>query len=143
MIFWLLLITAIGAAESNGVLAPDVSRADPVAELRRILDLHPVRIAAGTGEQEPLDKWSFDVRKTDSLVNPILGLIFYRRGIVLNGEIVGSLQMKMTFHWNGSRWQFVQLMNADNGVDFGTEFLKSPEMRSFFEKAGLSVNGAL
>ena len=85
---------------------------------------------------------TFDVKKTDSLINPVIGIIdFTSKETIPNfselrkthgPNITIHRQMQMVFHWQGDHWKFERLLDLKNGdftdSDVGeamSEFLKS------------------
>ena len=83
---------------------------EPVATFKELAASFP-KSSIGLSNQRPYNIFdvSFDVRKTDSLVNPILG--------VLNFDAMG-LEYQLVFHWTTDRWVFTSIFNRKNGKDF-------------------------
>jgi hypothetical protein len=80
---------------------------------------------------------SFDVKKTDSLVSPIVGVINFTTIDLYRGRPV-ELDMQMTFNWQEGRWKFSRLLNRENGIDFtntkgGEEMMGAGEMLEFLK----------
>jgi hypothetical protein len=73
---------------------------------------------------------TFDVKKTDSLMNPVIGIINFTTKQTPEyppkyqkefGKRFGPpiyMQMQVVFHWQGDHWKFERIWNRENGVDF-------------------------
>ena len=99
---------------------------DPVAAMQTVFDEFP---------HERVTPDAFNVEKTDSLVNPIVGHINFSYSV---------LNLRAVFHWQKDHWQFARLLNLYDGSDYlatpgGREMLTVDGVRPFFEKCGLSA----
>ena len=82
---------------------------------------------------------AFDVKKTDSLVNPIIGYLDFtiHETVVLFGkEHPTSMDFRFVFHWETDRWVFARILNRKNGKDFtnlggGIEIIDAGPMKQF------------
>jgi hypothetical protein len=107
---------------------------DPVQTLKALVASFPNEsIRKSTGSPYKIADVSFDVRRTDSLVNPIVG--------VVNFSTVEefSLDFQLVFHWDSDRWVFSRLINRENGKDFtnmggGEDILGAGAMKRLIDK---------
>ncbi len=103
---------------------------DPTAAMEELVNAFPRRTTSNDGGVFGLSDVSFDVRKTDSLVNPIVGEIrFYN-----------AIGYRMVFQWKSGKWVFTRLF-TDSGNDItdlpgGMEMLGGAPMRKFLAKCG-------
>ena len=101
----------------------------PTAAMEKLVAAFPKRVTCGGGIVLGLSDVSFDVRKTDSLVNPIVGEIHFYNG----GDY------RMLFQWRTEKWKFTRLLTSTTDITDlpgGVEILDSAEMRPFFAKCG-------
>ncbi len=104
------------------VLAPTATQ-DPVAAMRRVTAEFP--------DGQRFYDVSYDVQKTDSMVNPVIGYLNFS----------GIVNYQYVFHWLGDRWVFSRMICRDNGKDFtdlpgGLEIMDRPEMSAFLARYG-------
>ena len=116
---------------------------DPVQTLKALVASFPNEsIRKSDHSTYAIADVSFDVRKTDSLVNPIIGLVDFS---TIQEEDSGSrtfqvvLQFQLVFHWDDDRWKFNSLINRENGVDFthlggGEDILGAGAMKRLIDK---------
>ena len=81
----------------------------------------------------------YDVKKTDSLVNPIIGLLNFSttEPNPFADEAV-KMNLQMVFAWQDGKWRFVKLLNTKNGIDFtnmgaGEDLMGAGEMLDFLK----------
>ena len=105
---------------------------DPVKSFKELVARFPTRsIGEPTKSAYNIDIMdvTFDVKKTDSLLNPVIGVINFTTkethsippGYQTKGGPKCStiyMQMQMVFHWQGDHWKFERIWNRENGVDF-------------------------
>jgi hypothetical protein len=107
---------------------------DQVKSFKELVTRFPTRSIGAEGTKEAYDivitDVTFDVKKTDSLMNPVVGTINfttsdiheYSPGYQITGiaekrySVTNSMQM--VFHWQGDHWKFERIWNRENGVDF-------------------------
>ncbi len=112
---------------------PGAEANDPTAAMEKLVVAFPRQASDGKGKTYGLSDISYDVKKTDSLVNPIVGVIrFYN----VNDH-------KMIFQWKSGKWVFTRLLTSYQGrenditdLPGGVEWLNRPEMRAFLAKCG-------
>lgn len=99
---------------------------DPIQSMAELRSQFPNQINVKSAEDfQGIADVRYDVKKTDSLVNPLLGSIrFHHCGI----------DLELVFHWKENHWVFTQIVCLENGRDFtdlpgGREIIDSPEMR--------------
>jgi hypothetical protein len=94
---------------------------------------------------------TFDVKKTDSIINPVIGIINFTQDItntytspVIRGAPDQSkkvhsfhtrLHLQMVFDWQGDHWTLERILNRKNGVDFTRGYLTEPGPISDFLKS--------
>ncbi len=112
---------------------PAAEANDPTAAMEKLVRSFPRQTTSNNGEAMGLSDVSFDVRKTDSLVNPIVGTIHF----------YNTIDYRMDFHWKSGKWVFTRLIASYNGSENditngsgGRELLGSAPMRAFLEKGG-------
>ena len=66
-----------------------------------------------TGETVQMIDVSYDVRKTDSLVNPMIGYLNFSEHLE-----VFDFKLQMIFHREGDEWRFVSLIGRETGNNF-------------------------
>jgi hypothetical protein len=122
-LFTLLVAVALGgwyvAQHPNAVSVTFAN--DPVDEMRKLAASFP------SGYSDV----SYNVRKTDSLVSPIIGTIDFYDGI----------SYEYVFHWTGGKWRLHQLLARDNGNDLtgwggGLELMMRDQMRPWLSRVG-------
>jgi hypothetical protein len=102
----------------------------PAAALEKLAKAFPRQTTASDGGAMGLSEVSFDVKKTDSLVNPFVGEIRFHNAI----------DYRMVFQWRSGKWEFTRLI-TDSGNDItdlpgGKELLGGAPMRAFLAKCG-------
>jgi len=144
---WLCIpLIAASSMLAATTLAQDTSaediRKDPVESFRELAASFPkqsVRKTATFGEMPyDIEVTSYDVKKTDSLVSPIIGLINF--STIEQHEKYGTfgLDLQMVFGLQDGKWRFVKLLNAKNGNDFtdgpgGDEMMGAGQMLDFLK----------
>lgn len=107
---------------------PDAENA-PTAAMEQLVAAFPKRYTTSGGSALRISDVSFDVRKTDSLVNPIVGEIrFHQFG-----------EYRMLFQWKSGKWMFNRLLTETTDITDrpgGVEILDSAEMRPLLAKCG-------
>jgi hypothetical protein len=106
---------------------------DPVKAMEVMLTEFPSR-SEFNGVEYRFSDVTYDVKKTDSLVNPMIGILSFN-------DSNGDMRLQCIFHWKGGHWLFSKLVNPENGVDFtysggGAEVMSGSGMRPFLEKYG-------
>lgn len=106
---------------------------DPTAAMEKLAKVFPRQTTGNDGGAMGLSDVSFDVKKTDSLVNPIVGTIHF----------YNAIDYRMAFQWKSGKWVFTRLIASYNGSENdvtdgpgGREILGSAPMRAFLEKCG-------
>src|SRR5262249_13260451 len=111
---------------------------DPVVAFRPIVSAMPKEGRASTKMRYDITEVAFDVKKTDSLVTPIVGLIRYTA--ILPGIQKGrsfSIRCRLEFAWINNRWVFNRILNDETGKEFSNPdgskdyFHADPPMRAF------------
>jgi hypothetical protein len=111
---------------------PATEANDPTAAMEKLAAAFPRQASDGKGNVYGLSDISYDVKKTDSLVNPIVGVIHF----------YNAIDHKMMFQWKSGRWVFTRLLACYQGenditdLPGGREWLSRPEMRAFLAKCG-------
>lgn len=106
---------------------------DPAVAMEKLAKDFPRRTTGNDGGVMGLSDVSFDVKKTDSLVNPLVGsILFYN-----------SIDYRMVFQWKSGKWIFSRLFASYRGNENditdssgGRELLSGAPMRAFLEKCG-------
>ena len=119
---------------------------DPVKSFEKLVTTFPttkwILKAGSTQATCQIVDVSFDVKKTDSLMNPVIGVINFTIDETISrpgGHVFHSpLVMQMVFNWQGGRWTFGRLLNRGNGIDFtntsgGKEILEAGPMSEFLK----------
>jgi hypothetical protein len=80
---------------------------------------------------------SIDVKKTDSLIYPVIGIINFTTDQTMLGKRF-QIAFEMVFDWQGDHWRFARLLNRGNGIDFthsdgGKEMLETGPMSHFLK----------
>lgn len=104
----------------------------PEESLHELASMLPSRTAEGFA----VSKISYDVRKADSLITPLIGVIDFTEG---NPAL--NLNFEMGFQWKNDHWVFARLINVENGRDFtelpgGIAILASPGFKELLAKCG-------
>ena len=106
---------------------PATGERDPITSFQKLIATFPKRsIRKSTKTAYDIVNVTFDVKKTDSLINPIIGIINFTTDETLpypadfhkSGGVRIQLDMQMVFHWQGDHWTFERILNRKNGVDF-------------------------
>lgn len=81
----------------------------------------------------------YDVKKTDSLISPIIGLINFSttEPNPFADEVV-RMNLQMVFEWQDGKWRFEKLLNTRNGKDFtnmgaGEDLMGAGQMLDFLK----------
>lgn len=103
---------------------------DPVEALRDLAKDFPTHYHVPPNTDIGVGNVGFDVKKTDSLVNPLTGSIH---------SCECGIDFRYDFHWKENRWLFVRLVCLENGMDHtntdgGRERLNSPEFKAFLAR---------
>jgi hypothetical protein len=107
---------------------------DPVKSFEKLVTRFPTGSIGKSGETVyHLVDVTFDVKKTDSLINPIIGTINFT-----STTDHFPLNMQMVFHWQGDHWKFEQLVNREDGSDLthaglGEELFGTGRMSDFLK----------
>src|SRR5262249_8248936 len=97
---------------------------DPVAAFRPIVSALPKQGQMGKGKYSSrydISDIAFDVKKTDSLMTPIVGFIAFTGSGVLSGvgrpptPVPFSWRYRLEFAWINNRWVFNRLLDGDTG----------------------------
>ena len=105
--------------------------ADPIQAMAELRSYVPKAInIKGPNDFQGMADIGYDVKKTDSLVNPLLGLINFNHS---------GLDMQIVLHWKQNHWVFSRLICLENGNDFtnvpgGLEIINSTEMQPFMAR---------
>jgi len=107
---------------------------DPVKLFKELVARFPTRSIGEATTKNAYDidimDVTFDVKKTDSLMNPVIGIINfttkethpyppkYQKEFKKRLMSPLYMQMQMVFHWQGDHWKFERIWNRENGVDF-------------------------
>ncbi len=130
------LVTATLAQESQ---PQDVAK-DPVDSFKELAASFPKQGVRKTRPEVPykIEVTAYDVKKTDSLVSPIIGLINF--STIEQHEKYGAfgLDLQMVFGLQDGKWKFVKLLNAKNGNDFtdgpgGDDLMGAGQMLDFLK----------
>src|SRR5438128_484657 len=81
------------------LLKPSAEANTPTAAMEKLAAAFPHQASDGKGNVYGLSDISYDVKKTDSLMNPIVGVIHFYN---VNDH-------KMIFQWKSGRWVFTRL----------------------------------
>lgn len=103
---------------------------DPVKAMETLVREFPRRYRTPKGSTIGIGNVAFNVKKTDSLVTPIVGTV---------DSSEAACDFEYVFHWRQNRWVFSRLICLDNGMDHtntsgGNERWESPEFRVFLAK---------
>ncbi len=79
---------------------------------------------------------SYEVKKTNSMVNPIVGY--------LNFTEINGPDLQYVFHWQVDHWVFDRMLCRNNGMDLtelpaGIEIMNGGEMRPFLARYGRAM----
>ena len=124
---------------------------DPVKSFEKLVTRFPKRSIFKSSKTTAyhIENVTFDVKKTDSLMNPVIGIINftaeipYPTGSEAQKHGVAPthfayIQMQMEFHWRGDHWTFARLLFRENSHDFthtgmGQEILGAGRMSDFLK----------
>ena len=92
---------------------------DAIKSFEKLVTTFPKRsIEKSTKTLYDIVNVTFDVKKTDSLMNPVVGIINFTAKITTPYRPEASYwPMEMVFRWQGDHWKFVRLVKRRNGVD--------------------------
>ncbi len=119
---------------------PKDAAKDPVDSFKELAASFPKQSVRKTRPNVPYDieVTAYDVKKTDSLVSPIIGLINF--STIEQHEKYGpfGLDLQMVFGLQDGKWRFVKLLNAKNGNDFtdgpgGDDLMGAGQMLDFLK----------
>jgi len=127
----LVILLSIAVAACDRIAVPGISK-DPVKEMAAIAAEFP-RESHFNGYVQRFSGVAYNVEKTDSLVNPLVGTLSFTDQL--------DLKLNCIFHWKDDRWVFVTMYNPENGIDFtatagGVDLMSGDALRPFFEKYG-------
>lgn len=109
MKFSSVIIAALLGVIAWQVTKPQLaSKPDPAEAMGEIFAEFPRETKWGKNGSRFFDV-SYDVQKTDSLVNPLIGLLNF-------SEEYGR-DLQFVFHWTGDRWVFAKMICRNNGMD--------------------------
>jgi hypothetical protein len=109
---------------------PATGERDPVKSFEKLaatFPTHGIRNSTKTGYS--IENVTFDVKKTDSRNNPIIGVINFttnetlpypptlQRVFLKHFMAPMFTQMQMEFHWQGDRWKFARIVSRKDGAD--------------------------
>lgn len=97
---------------------------EPLASFKKLAASVPTERVAGSGYT--VTDISFDVKKTDSLVNPMIGIVDLTTNTRLAADFTSSMRIELTFHWQENRWVFHQAHNKEKGNKYGRTDLGQP-----------------
>ena len=124
---------------------------DPVKSFKELVKRFPTRSRVGAKNAYDIDimNVTFDVRKTDSFMNPVIGIINFTAkipyptgsGAQMHGIAPTDfvyIQMQMEFHWQGDHWTFARLLYRENSHDIthtgmGEDILGAGPMSDFLK----------
>jgi hypothetical protein len=126
------LITAQFSFSQNAPTPTATVEPNPIKSFKELVARFPTRSIAATKSAYVVDimNVTFDVKKTDSLMNPVIGIINfttketheyplkYQKEFGQRSMRPIYMQMQMVFHWEGDHWKFERIWNRENGVDF-------------------------
>ena len=109
---------------------------DPVEIIRKMAAAFPKEAKpASDGKIIPISKVEFDVKKTDSLVFPLLGLIGFTVEFPEGNGSKSTLPFtfRLEYRWVDNNWIFNRVLNA-RGVEGGTNLITTGPIHEFIEK---------
>jgi hypothetical protein len=113
---------------------------DPIKSFEKLVTTFPKRsIMKRNGNPYDIVNVTFDVKKTDSLVNPVTGIINFDTDSKITGLRSGlsglrvQLELQMIFHWHGDHWTFERLVNRKNDADWTENILEAGAMSDFLK----------
>ena len=145
---WLcILLIAASSMLATITLAQDASpediRKDPVESFKELVASFPKKSIAKSkpGMAFKIEVADYDVKKTDSSVGPIIGLINFSTDEPNNfGGVFDRviLNLQMVFEWHDGKWKFEKLLNTENGIDFtnmgaGEDLMGAGKMLDFLK----------
>jgi hypothetical protein len=112
---------------------------DPVVAFRSVVSALPKQgQIASTKSSYDISDVAFDVKKTESLVTPIVGLITYTATLPATPRGRSfSVRCRLEFAWVNNRWLFTRVLNDHTGKEFisldGSKdyFHADPPLRAF------------
>jgi hypothetical protein len=132
-----MLVTATLAQESQ-------PKDDPVDSFKDLVASFPKQSVAKSSPDVTfnIEVADYDVKKTDSLVSPIIGLINFSTThphpfADFAGEVF-RMDLQMVFGWQDGKWRFEKLLNTQNGKDFtdmgaGEDLMGAGQMLDFLK----------
>jgi hypothetical protein len=130
-----MLVTASLAQESQ-------PKDDPVDSFKELVASFPKQSVAKFSPDVTfnIEVADYDVKKTDSLVSPIVGLINFSttHPIPFAPDETSTMNLQMVFGWKDGKWSFEKLLNTQNGKDFtnlagGEELMGAGQMLDFLK----------
>jgi hypothetical protein len=124
---------------------------DPVKSFEKLVTTFPKRSIFKSSKTTAYDieNVTFDVKKTDSLMNPVIGIINFTAKIPyptgseaqkhgVTPTHFAYIQMQMEFHWQGDHWTFERLLYRENSHDIthtgmGEDILGAGPMSDFLK----------
>ena len=130
------LVPAVCLVGVHLVCAQD---ADPVAAFRSVVSALPKQGQIASGKYTyDISHVAFDVKKTESLVTPTVGLITYTATLPRSPKARSfSIRCRLEFAWVNNRWVFTRIVNDETGKEFvsldGSKdyFHADPPLRAF------------
>jgi hypothetical protein len=130
-----ILVTATLAQESQ-------PKDDPVDSFKELVASFPKQSAAKSMPDVTfnIEVADYDVKKTDSLVSPIIGLINFstEEPNPFAPDETSTMNLQMVFGWQDGKWRFEKLLNTKNGKDFtnmsaGEDLMGAGQMLDFLK----------
>jgi hypothetical protein len=123
---------------------------DPIKSFKELVTRFPKRsILKSSKTPYDIVDVTFGVKMTDSLMNPVIGIINftakipYPTGSEAQKHGVAPthfayIQMQMEFHWQGDHWTFARLLYRENSHDIthtgmGEDILRAGPMSDFLK----------
>jgi len=103
---------------------------DPVEAMEHLVAKFPTEVFFQSGEQNRVRDVSHDVKKTDSLSTPIIGLIDFAVPLYPGKNVAYEL----VYHWKNEQWVFSSLRCLTRDVNqpvFEEQMLRVPQIASF------------
>jgi hypothetical protein len=110
---------------------------DPIKSFKELVRRFPTRSIGKSGKTAyDITEVTFDVKKTDSLMTPVIGIIKF--SIPVRAGEGFDIKRQMVFHWQGDRWTFERLLEEDGSeitanTDRGEAILGTGPMSDFLK----------